>query len=84
MLNDENYVRNVESRRLNVIQFVEEDYKGSSQVVLPAIIVDMTTKEVLEKYDMFKVIELSRLYDLFLTGMGVGERREIKRRMSHD
>ena len=73
-MNDEMYLKNVEARRLEVIKFVEEDYKGNSQVVLPAIMVVMTTEEVLEKYDMLKVIELSGMYDLFLTGMGIGMR----------
>lgn len=76
-MNEEKFLKHTEARRQNVIRIVEDDYAGNSQIILPAIIVEFTTYQLLEKYDMFKVLEISRLIDMFLTGYGIGQRQVL-------
>ena len=74
-MNEKKYLGIVEARRGNVIRTLEQEYGGCSQNILPAIMTEMTTQETHKEYGMRKVIGLDTSYELFLTGLEIGEKR---------
>lgn len=74
-MKEDKYLNIVESRRRNVIKVLENEYEGCSQNILPAIMTEMTTQETHKEYGMRKVIGLDTSYELFLTGLEIGEKR---------